>query len=453
VEISKSSGIYTAALNFLRSYNGKLSEKEQKEILHLVSEAFLVSEEELLQTVTGASKGGLPLPTTLDPKLVEEQGRHFAPDGIVKKYIDYTAKSEPPISYHLFCCLAMIGATLGRRVFFDMAHFRIYPPLGVILVGESGLKKTTATDIAIDFLREGGYTQIYAEKCTPEYLADSMKDFAQGVIYAPEMSVFLGRQRYMEGAVQLIARLLDCPKVLELGTIVRKSRVLREVAVTTLFCSVPIWLVSGCSEDIFTGGFMARHLIVMQYGSSRVERRPTIGDPGLRNSILTDLCSLLSYSGELTLTPEADHLYDLWYNELKKKTLLEEHEIMRTYFARKHVPVHKIAANYHLTRHGGLEICKECFQLAIDLLEWNEQFLPPLMQTLFRTQDGMDQAFILRLIQSNGGLINHTELVRRAEYRMRAKKVNDLLQSLIEGQRIEEKKTGFYHVYVMKGGA
>ncbi|KKL65400.1 hypothetical protein LCGC14_2155370, partial [marine sediment metagenome] len=256
--LSRDSPIYPAVLRFMRAFQGNLESEVREEIVDQIRITFNITEADLRADIAGKVKFKRSL--IWDPHQVEKEGAQFAPAGIFKLYIDYTNSSEPPFLFHLFSCLTMTGATIGRRVWFDMAYFKIFPTMATIIVGPSGLKKTTAADIAIGILRDMELIKVYAEKLTPEYLIEDMKDMAQGLIYAPEMIVLLNKKKYMEGIVPLIGRLLDNPERIEVGTISRKKTILTDVAISTLYCSIPDWIITGASEDIFTGGFFARHV-------------------------------------------------------------------------------------------------------------------------------------------------------------------------------------------------
>ncbi len=445
--LSRDSAVYPAVLVFMRSYQGELEPEDREAIVSQIRTTFNITEADLKTDIAGRSNSKKS--AIWDPYKIEEEAAQFAPAGIFKLYIDYTRNSEPPFLFHLFSCLTMTGATIGRRVWFDMAYFKIFPTMAIIIVGPSGLKKTTAGDIAVSILREMELIKVYAEKLTPEYLVVDMQDMAQGLIYAPEMIILLSKKKYMEGIVPLIGRLLDNPERMEVATISRKKTILTDVAISTLYCSIPDWIITGASEDIFTGGFFARHITLVQYDSCRVFPRPVLGNPKYREQVIIALANLYEFKGEMKMSEECDRVYDKWYREQKKKVYAEEHEIVRTYMQRKHVHVIKIAINYHLAMCRNLLLCAKCFELALKLLNWIEQFQPPLFRDLFKTAEGADQAFILKLVTTAKGVIEHTELIRKAEYKMNATRVGAIIKSLSEGKRVIDVHNKFYHLYIL----
>jgi hypothetical protein len=82
-------------------------------------------------------------------------------------------------------------------------------------------------------------------------------------------------------------------------------------------------------------------------------------------------------------------------------------------------------------------------------LDWNEQFLPILLKEMFRTAVGADQKYILNIIKQQGGLIEHSTLVRKVQYKMSAASLRQIILSLKEAKQVEEKTTPA-HVYVVR---
>ena len=133
--------------------------------------------------------------------------------GWLRDYLDYTTGHEAPEDFHLWVGLTVISAALRRKVYLDNVYHKLYPNLFTILVSPPGVgKKTTAINIGVNILREAvPECKIVSEKCTPEALAkrlakavDKVKDSgglkmevrAEGMIVAPELTVFMGGEQY-----------------------------------------------------------------------------------------------------------------------------------------------------------------------------------------------------------------------------------------------------------------
>ena len=67
-------------------------------------------------------------------------------------------RTEAPIEYHYAVLKALIGATLGRRIYID-GFKRVYPNFYVAIIGPSGeARKTSALEHGVDLLKQSGST-------------------------------------------------------------------------------------------------------------------------------------------------------------------------------------------------------------------------------------------------------------------------------------------------------
>jgi Protein of unknown function (DUF3987) len=440
--------LFQLALDWIRKFPGDLEAKDKEELKRAICIAFGVTNEELQASLVGSSEARN---TVLSARTIEDSLWRLIPQhGFFARYCEYTSHSEAPLAYHLFSALVGVGATVNRRIWFNMGYYRVFPNMGVIILGPSGIKKTSATNIMVGMLTELELTKIYSEKLTPEQLVEAMKDMAQGLIYAPEMAVFLGRQRYMEGIVPLITRFMDCPDVWASETVMRGKKVLRDVAISSLMCSTLDWFISNTSEDVVSGGFIARNIIVAQDSSPRLEPIPRPGDPHLRQALINDLARIHSMEGELTLTKECAERYDAWYRTQKSESDSAEHELLITYYQRKPDHVKRVAMCLHLADCNNLVLDVHCFNRAILIMDWIEQFVPPMLKRMFKTAVGHEQDLVLASVKSAGGVIEHSALVRRVQYRMNAKQLREIVNSLKEADMLEEIVDRLVHIYRVK---
>lgn len=448
----KDGPLFTKAVDWIKNFPGSLQEADRTAFKRLICFAFQVTEEELMYAVTGRrGDDRLELAHGRTPQDIEAELWTLLPtNGFLARYADYTSHSEAPLAYHVFSALVGVGAIVNRRVWFDMGYYRVFPNLGVIVLGPSGIKKTSATNIIVGMLTELELTKIYSEKLTPEQLVEAMKDMAQGLIYAPEMAVFLGRQRYMEGIVPLITRFMDCPDLWASETIGRGKTFLRDVAVSSLMCSTLDWFISNTSADVVSGGFIARNILVAQDSSPRLEPIPKPGNTLVRSALVADLARVHTYQGEMKFTEEARKRYWDWYGYQKAAAESAEHELLVTYYQRKPDHVKRVAMCMHLADCADMELDQGCFDKALSVMDWIEQFIPPMLRRMFKTVSGHEQDDVLQSIQSAGGVIDHSKLVRRLQYKFNAKQLTSIIGSLKEADQIEEVVDKFMHVYRIK---
>lgn len=245
---------------------------------------------DLLVTKLKVPVGEVEKLLTIRPKRLEFDD--IVPEsGWLHDYVEYTRNTEPPTVFHFFAGAAAIGAALARNVFFDMGAYQIFPNLCIVIVAPSGrCRKTSACNVAMGLYRSvGGH--ILADKVTPEALISAFQDrgSATGIIYAPELAVFLGRQKYNEGMVPLLTALFDCPKEWSSATIMRGESQLRNVALSFLVCSTMDWIQGAIPRDAFGGGFMSRLLFVVQNDTPRSFPHPPPMDKALEHKLKTRL--------------------------------------------------------------------------------------------------------------------------------------------------------------------
>jgi len=331
-----------------------------------------------------------------------------------------------------------------------MGYYKVYPAMGVILLGPSGLKKTTASDIMVKILNELKLTNIYSEKLTPESLVNAMKEDARGLVYAPEGTVLLSRQRYMEGMIPLITRLMDCPDIWSSETITRNKTTLHNVAISVLLCSTPDWFVENTPEGTFGGGFMARNLLVIQEISPREEALPNPGQTVRRSSLCEELIRISRMSGEMRMSDSCMARYITWYHDHKERYRHPENEVLNAYYQRRPDHVKRVAMCIHVADHRDLELCLECFDRAVNIMDWSDKFIPPMLRQMFKNTTGVEQDLVLRAIMSAGGLIDHASLLRKVQHRMDAKKLKSVIESLIEADQVIDRADRLQHCYVLK---
>lgn len=83
-------------------------------------------------------------------------------------YLNYIGKSEAPAVYHRWSLMTAIGAMLGRRLWLEHGSFKIYPNMYVMLLGSSGVRKSTSIKIVKKLVKAAGYDTIAADRTSKE---------------------------------------------------------------------------------------------------------------------------------------------------------------------------------------------------------------------------------------------------------------------------------------------
>lgn len=418
--------------------------------------SFQLSEAELLQRVE-ASREGVEVKIERPPTSNSWVGREaellkmLPESGWFREYAEYTASNESPLSFHLFSSLCVLGSALGRRAKKPMGFFDIYPNYCVILIGPTGrVKKTSAADIAKEFIRQATLCPIMADKITPESLVTALQESGHHFIYAPEFSVFFNKQRYNEGLTTLMLRLLDCPKEWAARTQARQVETLTDIALTVLGCSTMSLLTNSAPQEVTSGGFLNRFVLVVEADTERCYPEPSKGAAALEASLMATLKRLKTWAGDFDLTPEAKDWYDNWY--VTRRTELRATADERIVEIRERGSMHLLRTGMltHAAHHDDLHICKKCLQFASNLINFSERSLPAVASALNKTPFSQDIDYVVETIRRLGGAADHSTLLRRVSSRMNTRQLKLHIQTLAESGRVKVTKSAMALYYILK---
>lgn len=201
--------------------------------------------------------------------------------GWLGEYLRFTHNLETCPRFRFTCACCAMGAAINNKVWIQRGDEGLLPklmpnPWVVLLAPPYRGHKTSCINMAVNCLIQAHEdVRILADKLTPEAIVHALsapvsakevirigpRD-ATGLIQAPEMSVFFGRQQYNVGMVSLITDLYDYREEWKSETIGRGKEILRNNCISILAGSTPKWLQDMLPQDAFTGGFMRRFLLV-----------------------------------------------------------------------------------------------------------------------------------------------------------------------------------------------
>ncbi len=257
---------------------------------------------------------------------------HLPTSGWFKDYMDFTQDLEACPRFRFFTACACFGSAINNKIYIHRGDPellpKLFPNIWVLLLAPPGRgHKTSTINMGVNALIQAcPEVRILSDKLTPEALvkalsAPSEKEKirigprdAVGLIKAPELSVFFGRQQYNQGLISLITDLYDFREEWVSETILRGTITLRNVCISILGASTPDWLQTMLPQDAFTGGFMSRFVICeMPITYSKRRAKPTkLSDKGW-NTILESLRTLTLNEGEMKWTKDGDDYYVKMY--------------------------------------------------------------------------------------------------------------------------------------------
>lgn len=256
----------------------------------------------------------------------------------------------------------MLGAALGRRVYFDLDVHRVYPLINLLLIGPSGIGKSTALrDIALKQLISplpDGPTKpmVCTGKSTKEAMHQDLMTNPHSIILASELSNLFSKEKYNEGMIPYITDLLDLAPT-RVRTKSGGSLIIQSPECCILGGSTKEWLQEMLPTTSAEGGFLPRFLIVKEdYKFQRVaDPRRSQTDQQRRE---LDVLRTQAYSNFTHVVSAADGLFDFddysasdaysnWY-----QTFLPESGTMAPFAARAGAHVLRLSLLVALSRFG-----------------------------------------------------------------------------------------------------
>lgn len=246
----------------------------------------------------------------------------------IEDYLDYAAPStDAPRVYHEFAAFSTLSALVGRNVWSQHGHYRIYPNLWVVLLGSSTTaRKSTSLRISQDLVRAVDNRRILPDDFSVEAFMEVLGHQPEAILYFDEflsLSSKFGRD-YMAGLKSLLTELYECKDHVK-RTLRRKGKQLESVpgsgqsgkvedcvinnSFLSIFSASTVhWFTERLQEGDFIGGLIPRFCLVP---AEQEEIQPEMIEPPPRDEAqrqaLIDRLSQLAYiKGPMALL-DADH--------------------------------------------------------------------------------------------------------------------------------------------------
>lgn len=361
----------------------------------------------------------------------------------LEAYLEYTSEQESPIEFHRWTGIAVLSATLGRHIYMDRGYYTIYPNIYVVLVaGSAKCRKSVSSHIGVDFINElKQRPMVFSQKITNEALIKALLDAkidgqSCGLIYASELSVFMGKDAIGSGLIPTLTDLYDSPRKWSYHTRTRGIEILENVSLCMLGASTMDWLRTAIPADAVGGGFTSRIIFIYQdkIGRSMLFPRKKAHFEQLKKDMIEDLNHIRTQRGPMDLTPEAMAMAEKWYNDEMSKV----HDArLEGYFGRKHDTMFKIAMCLSLASTDDRWVTAEHIDKALTLLKDNEASLGHIMATVTATEIGEKTGKILAIINKHEKL-THTELLKACWRVGPAIEIAEHIKTLIEAGEISQ---------------
>lgn len=381
---------------------------------------------------------------------------------ILTLYEDFACRStDAPTKYHRYCAASLMGTLLGRRVWLQHGHRRLFPHTWVCLIGPSGVKKTTSLGIAEDLIAEVNPGAMLPAKFSWEKLFSEIATTPAGILVYGELHSFLtplGRDFNAE-AKSGLADLWDSPAHRGYATkgggdkIIVKYPALSILAGTTLS-----WFIETAKSRDIEGGFFARMLFVVVKGSDVAPMiLPPARDPAKAAALTTALQDIqlrfpleMAPAGEMKMTPAATRAYEGAFMSLKAAYIVSD--TLAPFVTRGQVYILKLAMIAAMGRRGDLQIKAEDIEYGHALVGDSLRDIAEIIEyevAVDRTDGQLKK--LRQLIRGSGPEgITSRELLRRGPVR-RSDWLKPLLRTLEDTGEIRPlpgKKGGEKHLWL-----
>jgi hypothetical protein len=307
-------------------------------------------------------------------KPAERKSRDF-----LETYLDFTKNQESTKKIHQWVATSIIAGALERKVWLNMGHFKIYPNLYLIIIGESGsIRKSTSTGIGVGLLREIESINIMSEMLTQASLIEQLgrsgvtfeigqEDYRQSstYCYASELIVFL---KEVSGTIsELLTTFYDCQEKPWIKELKSGTTVIHGPCLNILGASTPTWLQRAIPGDEMEGGFSSRVIFVVERNSAEnliAWPESQKNSKELREALVSDLTQIHGLKGEFQKTKAARDFYEDWYIAFRKAPVSDDPRF-KGYFARKPITVLKLAMIYAAAQSGRLLLEQEHIERGI----------------------------------------------------------------------------------------
>jgi Protein of unknown function (DUF3987) len=271
------------------------------------------------------------------------------------RYLAYTRDLEPPTWFHQWTAITTFAHALGRRVFYNQAGTPIYPgQMLTLLVGPSGVKKTSAARKGYDLIRQAKGLANYPARLNPMPQRMSNESFfdcmvpkdkdgddcdpervdCMGFLFAAEFSSIANMNSYQIEIPEILTDMYDAsPGVYDPATRrmipefwnrrLRRDGTggglkMRAPGITMLACTTPTSIRETLPPHIRTTGFLARVMVVHAERTDRPANPCSGEEPwryALRDKLARMLAKATEMEGEADFTPEARAWHDAWYKK------------------------------------------------------------------------------------------------------------------------------------------
>lgn len=398
---------------------------------------------------------------------------HFPRTGWLGKYLLWCQESEAPLGWHFWCGVAALGAAARRNLWYNYREFIFYLNHFLLLIGPSGQGKNIAISRHMDLLRRANTTlealeipedrriTLFPEMGTPEKFIEKMatkpltemdaqKAYrdpvrwteAVCVLANEEVSTLLGKESHRGGGQWVrIMTAISGGEDWHNTTICRGDETLRKPALTFIGGSTPDWLKFSVTEEMFSGGFMSRCVVLPRDDIRRKALYPGVKDPITANELAEYLVKLATHDPmEMSATPEADELAQAWWDGTARD--MGNDPAMIGWESRRKIHLFRLACVLAISERRFV-VSEADFRKAMEIIEYEERFLPGILAELSESKESEVVNKVLGYLTRQGQWVSKSDLGKACHrWVPTAEKMKPIMDTLLQRQVVEKQTRG-----------
>jgi hypothetical protein len=273
---------------------------------------------------------------------------------------------------------------------------------------------------------------------------------AEGFLYASELTVMLGKQRYNEGMIDLLTDFADAPNYWSYSTKGGGKIELNNVCIVMLGCSTMDLLGDAIPQKGFGGGFLARIILIVQQQTQRSFAIPKEQDKTIKRELADFLARIRKRSGQFTFSPDGLRWYEDWYHSCRD---IDNDLRLNGYFERKPDHLLRVAMLLALAEEVDLILTPDLLQRAERILNAVEPHMPEALREINTSMSGKESNRVMDMIRSKkaDGLDYETLMSGTIQY-MAPKAVDEAIRGLRLAGKIDEVITPQGRKYTERNG-
>ena len=403
---------------------------------------------------------------------------------LIEKYLDFYSNTEPPMLFNRWCCVSGIATIIGRNAWIQHGHSKIFPNQYIMLVGESGSRKSTTIKTFLKpLLVDVGYNKIAGQKTSKEKflldLAEGMEnvgnteehldvtkpsgkfggranptmrnlfgvkdttDPSECLIMSDDFNVFLGHSNIE--FIELLTDLWDYSGIYASRTKSGKSTIINDPTLNILAGNTQLGISMSFPTEVIGQGFFSRLIAVYSDPSNIRKTFPASPNVEKRKALIEQFLWIKeNFRGEVGIDPLAIIALDEIYQNWKDLTDVR----FKSYSTRRFTHLLKLclccAASF-----GVRKIDVRTVEYANSILHYTEFFMPKALGEFGKARNSDVSAKIMELLEKSVNNENSPGMSLEAIWKEvhrdleSMQELAKILQGMAGAGKIQSTKVGF----------